>query len=73
MAVPPDNPEAFADAVLWFRDHPDEAREMGRRGRQLAEEQFDRGRLAGQFCEVLERVHEQCGEHRAMAAAAARS
>lgn len=73
LAVPPDNPEAFADAVLWFRDHPDEAREMGRRGRQLAEEQFDRGRLAGQFCEVLERVHEQCGEHRAMAAAAARS
>jgi glycosyltransferase involved in cell wall biosynthesis len=26
-------PQAFADAILWCLDHPDEAREMGRRGR----------------------------------------
>jgi glycosyltransferase involved in cell wall biosynthesis len=26
-------PQSFADAILWCLDHPDEAREMGRRGR----------------------------------------
>lgn len=54
LAVPPDDPPAFADAVLWLRDHRDEAQQMGRRGRQLAEERFSRDRLGRQFLETLE-------------------
>jgi len=42
MVVPPDNPAAFADAVVWMRDHLNEIREMGRRGRKLAETEFSR-------------------------------
>lgn len=54
--VPPDNPAAFADAVVWMRDHPDELREMGRRSRILAERDFDRNILADRFTKVLEDV-----------------
>jgi glycosyltransferase involved in cell wall biosynthesis len=56
LAVPPDDPAAFADAVLWLRDHPDERRAMGRRGRALAEARFSRDRLGAEFVAVLERA-----------------
>lgn len=36
LVVPPENPSALADAVRWLREHPDEAGEMGRRGRAFA-------------------------------------
>lgn len=49
-----DDPRAFADTLVWFRDHRNEAREMGRRGRALAESEFNRERLAAQFVGVLE-------------------
>jgi glycosyltransferase involved in cell wall biosynthesis len=57
LAVPPDDPKAFADAVLWLRDHPDERRAMGRRARELAEERFSRDELGRQFVATLEEVH----------------
>ena len=50
----PHDPAAFADAVVWMRDHPDELREMKRRARRLAERDFDRNRLADGFVQVLE-------------------
>lgn len=55
--VPPDAPEAFADAVLWMRDHRDELQQMGRAGRQLAERDFDRDRHGQRFVDVLESAH----------------
>jgi glycosyltransferase involved in cell wall biosynthesis len=54
VVVPPDDPEAFADAVLWLRDHRDALPAMGRRARKLAETEFSRDRLAGEFVKVLE-------------------
>ena len=54
--VPPDDPVAFADAVLALRDERDELAAMGRRARQLAETQFSRDRMAEQFVVVLERA-----------------
>ena len=59
LAVPPDNPGAFADAVLHFRDHPFERREMGERARRLAESEFSRDLLGDQFVKVLEGVREE--------------
>ena len=57
--TPPDNPKAFADAVLWFRDHRDELPEMGKRGRALAKSDFDRDLLADKLVATLEEVHRE--------------
>lgn len=41
LCVDPENPAAIAEAVTWLRDHPAEARAMGRRGRQAVVEQYN--------------------------------
>lgn len=41
LAVPPNDPEALADAVQRLVEHPEEARRLGERGRRLAREMFD--------------------------------
>lgn len=57
VAVPPDDPAAFVDAVLALRDDPDRRAEMGRNARRLAEAQFGREALSARFVEVLEAAH----------------
>lgn len=57
IAVPPNDPAAFAKALVWLRDHPAEREAMGRRARALAEQQFSRELLGAQFVQTLERVH----------------
>ncbi len=52
--VPPDDPPAFADVVLWLRDHRNEVRAMGLRARSLAEARFSRDRLGNEFVKTLE-------------------
>ncbi len=54
VVIPADQPAAFADAVLWMRDHPEELISMGQRARQLAESRFDRAQLADEFVTTLE-------------------
>jgi glycosyltransferase involved in cell wall biosynthesis len=54
MVVPPDDPAAFADAVVWMRDHSDNLKNMGVRARELAENKFSRDKLAAQFVGTLE-------------------
>jgi glycosyltransferase involved in cell wall biosynthesis len=54
VVVEPEAPEAFADAVLWMRDHRDELSEMAGRSRELAEREFNRDLLAERFVSVLE-------------------
>jgi len=58
VVVPPDDPRAFADAVIQLRDHRDELVEMGRRSRRLAESQFSRDLLGDQLLAVLESAHQ---------------
>lgn len=55
-AVPPENPQAFADALEQAASDRATAKEMGRRGRELAERQFDRELLANRFVDWLEGV-----------------
>ncbi len=57
MVVRPDDPTAFADAVVWLRDHRDELPGMGARARQLAEAQFSRDQLGAMFVDTLEAAH----------------
>jgi colanic acid biosynthesis glycosyl transferase WcaI len=49
VAVPPDDPKAFADAVLSLASQPERRRELGIRARTYAEERFDRDAVLSQF------------------------
>lgn len=53
IAVPPEDPVAFADALQSMAERRDELIEMGRKGRALAERDFDRVKLADQFVDAL--------------------
>jgi len=54
--VPPQDPEAFANALIKLADRPDMRKQMGLGARRLAEEVFDRNRLADQFVDCLEKA-----------------
>lgn len=56
LRVDPDNPAALADTVRWCLDHREELAEMGVRGRELAESEFDRKVSTGKFAAVLATV-----------------
>lgn len=53
-AVPPENPVAFADALVHAADYPEARVQMGERARNLARAEFDRDDLADQFAAWLE-------------------
>lgn len=53
-AVPPQDPEAFADALEYAADHREELVEMGKRGLDLARDRFDRQVLGSQFVDWVE-------------------
>jgi len=54
IAVPPNDPEAFADALQALAARPARCSEMSVNARHLAETLFDRASLANQFCRVLQ-------------------
>lgn len=56
VVVPPNNAEAFAQTLIRFADDRRSLREMGNRGRELAERQFSREQLAERFVDFLEEV-----------------
>lgn len=41
LTVPPNDPDALADAIQWCMKHPEEARQMGRQGQELVRKMFD--------------------------------
>ena len=61
IAVPPADPEAFADALITLRDNPDRRGRMGKNGRRLAENDFNRDNLADQFVDFLEETQQNSG------------
>jgi rhamnosyl/mannosyltransferase len=46
--VPPRQPEGAAEKILWLKDHPLEARQMGRNARAEVEREFDIDRMVRQ-------------------------
>ena len=57
IAVPPGDPEAFAEALIRLADDEAGRAEMGVNARKLAESEFDRAGLADQMVEFLESVY----------------
>lgn len=51
LCVPPEDPAALADAILFLKDHPDSRVEMGRNARQFIATHYDR-------CAIAERVEQ---------------
>lgn len=56
LVVPPENPQAFAEAVVYLFNHQEEAREMGRRGREYVMQHFDRKKILTALVQELERL-----------------
>ena len=55
IAVEPDNPQSFADALVWFVDHRDQLPAMSKAATELAKSDFDRNKLSDKFVNWLER------------------
>ena len=55
-AIPPDDPDAFADALCWMADNRDACQAMGLASRALAMREFNRDRLSDAFVDVLEQA-----------------
>ena len=47
VVVPPESPDALAEAIRWLAEHPAEAAAMGRRGREFAPRGCARFRPSG--------------------------
>lgn len=58
--VPPRDPRALAEKVLWLIDHPEGARQMGLRGRQRVEQHFTLTRMEREWSNLyLEALREK--------------
>jgi glycosyltransferase involved in cell wall biosynthesis len=58
IAVPPDDPVAFANALIHLADSPGLRKMYGENSRQLAERCFSRQYLGDKFVNFLEEVHD---------------
>ena len=61
--VKPDDPKGFAIEIIKLKNESQRLREMGINARKLAEDKFDREKLAVKFIEVLESVHNNHVSH----------
>lgn len=57
IAIEPDQPELFADALVKLASNPDLRKECGNRGRALAEREFARDILGKSFVDFLEKTY----------------
>ncbi len=56
LCIAPGDAQALAKAIRYLADHPEEGREMGRRGRQVVVDNFDRPELAERLADILEEL-----------------
>ena len=54
----PNDPDQLANKLIWMKDNPEEAGEMGRAGLVIAKQFFDKDYLANKMLNILKRVHE---------------
>lgn len=49
LLVKPDDPQAFADAIVWLLNHPEEAQQIAKRGQETVYSYFSARRMAEQI------------------------
>ena len=54
IVVPPEEPKALAEAIRYLRSNPNEIERLGKNGRRVAEEYFDRRVVLEKFVNYLE-------------------
>jgi colanic acid biosynthesis glycosyl transferase WcaI len=59
IVVPPEDPKAIVEAILWMKDHPEQAYAMGMKGRARVEEDFTPEAVAVQYEKLFQKVVEQ--------------
>lgn len=59
LLVPPDDPEALADALRWAAAHPDELSQLGQNARAYLEQHHSQDRCVGQIEMLLKHVAQQ--------------
>ena len=57
LAVPPEDTDALAKAIIDMADDPDRCRTMGVSGRRFVENHYNRDALAQEMLSILEEVH----------------
>ena len=55
ISVPYYDKEGWIRAIRYVQEHPDEARKMGQRARQLAEQMYNDRRCAAEVAQVLKK------------------
>ena len=56
IAIPPDNPEAFADSLIRLKEDQPFREKMGINGRLLAEKEFDRNIISDKFVKLFDEI-----------------
>jgi len=56
--VPSRDPDAIAEKILWFAEHPQQANQMGMNGRKIAEERFDLSKRIDAIVELYKKFTE---------------
>ncbi|MCK4261031.1 MAG: glycosyltransferase [Halanaerobiales bacterium] len=54
ILIPPDNPEAFAEAIIYLLNHPEEAKKMGERGKEICKNKFSSEMMVEKIEELYE-------------------
>jgi colanic acid biosynthesis glycosyl transferase WcaI len=57
IVVPPEDPKTLAEAIRYLRQNPTETERLGRNGRRVVEEKFDRKVVLERFTNYLEALH----------------
>ena len=60
LLADPDDPQAFANAILWLLTHPEQANQIGKRGQERVYDYFSAPRMGDEISSIY---HQLIGEH----------
>jgi glycosyltransferase involved in cell wall biosynthesis len=58
FSIPPHQPEIAAEKILWLKDHPQDAKQMGQKARAAIEKEFDIDRMVRQQESLYKELYE---------------